>query len=68
MNEYKVAYSYYSNDRCKRIYEEDTTTAFTAREAVEDIERWYSDLTELRIEDVWVDRDNRWYLTDAWDF
>lgn len=66
MNQYKIAYSYITSTG-QRKHEEDISTAWTAQEAVEDVRRWYGDLNDLRIEDVWIDRNNRWEITEAWD-
>lgn len=66
MNQYRIEYSY-TNSAGQRKYETDTSTAWTAQEAVEDVRRWYGDLDDLRIEDVWIDRNNRWEITEAWN-
>lgn len=66
MNEYKVEFSY-NGAKGKRIHEEDTSLAFTADEAVENVRNFYRDLPGLRIERVFVDRNNRWEVTTAWD-
>ena len=66
MNEYRIKYSYVSISG-QRKYEVDTSTAWTAQEAVDDIRGWYDDLEDLRIEYVWVDCQNRWEITSAWD-
>lgn len=65
MNQYRIEYSYTTSDG-QRENETDTSTAWTAQEAVDDVRRWYGDLDDLRIEYVWVDRDNRWEITEAW--
>ena len=65
MNEYKVKYSYIRNG--ERITECDTgfeSTAYFAAEAVRDAN---ADLPGLRIEQVWIDRNNRWESVD-WDY
>ena len=65
---YKVEYSYKPSPTGERRYEQDTVgAAFTAQEAADKIREWYEDLTDLRIEHVFVDRSNRWELTEAWD-
>ena len=63
---YKVEFSY-TSAKGKRIHEKDTSFAFTANEAVENVLNFYRDLPGLRVEQVWADRDNRWEVTTAWD-
>ena len=65
MNEYKVMFSYIDTDGRRRT-EEDTALAFTSYEAGEIVEREYSDLEDLRIEEIWIDRNNRWELVESW--
>lgn len=64
MNEYRIEYSYIASDG-QRKYETDTSTDWTAQDAVDNVRRWYGDLDDLRIEDVWIDRQNRWEITGA---
>lgn len=66
MNEYQVAYSY-KPDIGLRLTEVDVTAASTAQEAVDRVRDWYSDLDGLRVERVWIDRDNRWEITERWE-
>jgi len=65
MNEYRIEFSYLSHG--DRRYETDTQHASTAQEAVGKLREWYDDLPALRIEQVWIDRNNRWETTGAWD-
>lgn len=65
MNEYRVEYSYIRNG--KRVSEYDTgfeSTAYFAAEAVRDAN---ADLPGIRIEEVWIDRNNRWESV-GWDY
>ncbi len=66
MNEYKVEFSYKLASG-RRKTEEDTSCACTAQEAVDKIREWYGDLVALRVERVWIDRNNRWEITEAWE-
>lgn len=66
MNEYKVEFSYKLASGCRKT-EEDTSCACTAQEAVDQIREWYGDLVAFRVERVWIDRNNRWETTEAWD-
>ena len=65
MNEYRVEYSYAMPSGI-RNYEDDTTLAATAQEAVDRVNGWYADLPNFRIEYVWIDHNNRWKITEAW--
>lgn len=66
MNEYKVEFSYkLATGRWKT--EEDTSMAWTAQEAVDQVREWYGDLVGFRVEQVWIDRNNRYEVTEAWD-
>ena len=66
MNEYKIEFSYkLATGKC--VTESDTCHAWTAQEAVEQVREWYGDLVEFRVEQVFVDRRNRWEVTEAWD-
>lgn len=65
MNEYKIEFSYKS-DNGNRASEEDTLMASTTQEAVDRVREWYADLVDFRVEQVWVDRNNRWEITEAW--
>lgn len=64
MNEYKVRYSYQQNGR--RVYEEDTSLAWTSSEAVHAVEEEYADFQNLRIETVWKDCGNSWAVDGTW--
>lgn len=66
MNEYKVEFSY-KRAIGGRITEQDTTVQSTAQEAVDKVREWYGDLVGLRIDRVWIDRGNRWEVTEAWE-
>ena len=66
MNEYKVEFSY-QRATGGRITEQDTTTQSTAQDAVDKVREWYGDLVGLRIDRVWIDRGNRWEVTEAWE-
>ena len=63
---YKVVFSYKLASG-KWITESDTSSTWTAQEAVDQVRSWYGDLVGLRIEQVFVDRQNRWEVTEAWD-
>lgn len=65
MNEYRVEFSYKLASG-KRTTEDDTSTACTAQEAVDKVREWYGDLVDLRVEQVWICRNNRWEITEAW--
>ena len=65
MNEYRIEYSYITSTG-QHKYDVDTSFANTAQEAVNNIRRWYGDLSGLCIEYVWVDHKNRWEITEAW--
>ena len=66
MNEYKIEFSY-KLATGKWRSESDTSHACTAQEAVDHVREWYGDLVCFRIERVYVDRANRWEVTEAWD-
>lgn len=66
MNEYRVEFSYKLANG-KRTTERDESVAFTAQEAVDHVRVWYGDLVDFRVERVWVDRNNRWEITEAWE-
>ena len=66
MNEYKVEFSY-KRATGGRITEHDENTSSTAQEAVDKVREWYGDLVGLRIDRVWIDRGNRWEVTEAWE-
>lgn len=66
MNEYKVEFSY-KRAAGGRITEQDTTVASTAQDAVDKVREWCGDLVGLRIDRVWIDRGNRWEVTEAWE-
>lgn len=66
MNEYKVRFSYLANTGYVKT-EEDTSYASTAQEAVDMVRDWYGDLKNLHIERVYVDRNHRWEITEAWE-
>lgn len=66
MNEYKVEFSY-KRAIGGRITEQDTTVQSTAQDAVDKVREWYGDLVGVRIERVWVDRNNRWEVVEAWE-
>ena len=66
MNEYRVEFSYkLANGR--RITEHDENTSSTAQEAVDKVREWYGDLVGIRVERVWIDRDNRWEVVESWE-
>ena len=66
MNEYKVEFGY-KRATGGRITEQDTTVQSTAQDAVDKVREWYGDLVGLRIDRVWIDRGNRWEVTEAWE-
>lgn len=66
MNEYRVEFSYKLANG-KRTTEGDESVASTAQEAVNQVREWYGDLVDFRVEQVWVDRNNRWEITEAWE-
>ena len=66
MNEYKVEFSY-KRATGGRFTEQDTTVQSTAQDAVDKVREWYGDLVGLRIDRVWIDRGNRWEVTEAWE-
>ena len=65
MNEYKIEYSYISDG--KRVYEIDVSVNWTAQSAVDAVREYYSDLTDLKIERVYIDVRNRWEVRDCWE-
>lgn len=65
MNEYRVEFSYIRNG--ERVSEYDTGHESTAYFAAEAVREAYADLPGLRIEQVWIDRDNRWESVE-WDY
>ena len=68
MNQYKVEFSYMlTPDTTRRVTEEDTSTACTTQDAVDQVRAWYGDLAGFRVEQVWIDRNNRWEVTEAWE-
>lgn len=66
MNEYKVEFSY-KRATGGQITEQDTTVQSTAQDAVDKVREWYGDLVGFRIDRVWIDRGNRWEVTEAWE-
>lgn len=63
---YKVEFSYKLANG-KRCYEQDTTFAAGAQEAVDRVREWYSDLVGFRIEAVYADTGREWSLCEWWD-
>ena len=63
--EYKVEYSYMRNG--KRVTEHDTSYAYRAQDAVDDVRRWYANLDGFRIETVYRDSGTCWDITEAWE-
>lgn len=64
MHEYKIKFSYRQEESGKRIYEYEYAICTTAREAVESVLDAYCDLSRLRIEQIWIDRNNRWEIIE----
>ena len=58
MHEYKIRFSYLLNG--KRVYEYEYFVFTMAQEAAECLHDEYDDLPGLRIEQIWIDRNNRW--------
>jgi hypothetical protein len=68
MNYYKVEYSYLKHDSISSIkYKTETYFTYNCQEAVEECRNEYSELHGFRIEQVWIDRNNRWEAISAWD-
>ena len=64
MHEYKIRFSYFLEQSGKQIYEYEYATCTTVREAVESMKDAYSDLSRLKIEQIWIDRNNRWEIIE----
>lgn len=58
MREYKIRFSYLLNG--ERVYEYEYFVFTMVQEAVECLYDEYDDLSGLRIEQIWIDRNNRW--------
>ena len=66
MNEYKVEFSY-KLATGGRTTEHDETVSYTAQEAVDKVRDWYGDLVNFRVDRVWISRNNRWEVVEAWE-
>lgn len=62
MNEYKIKFSYKCNGQ--RVYEYDYVIDFRAADAADVIREEYSDLDNLRIEQVWIDTGFAWEVRE----
>ena len=63
MHEYKIRFSYLLNGERKYEYDE-YFVCTTVQEAVECLYDEYDDLSDLRIEQIWIDRNNCWEIIE----
>ena len=59
LKEYKIEWTY-RDDNGKHIRQVDIFLCYTPREAIIELREEYCDLTDIRIEDVWEERENSW--------
>lgn len=62
MHEYKIRFSYMQDG--ERKYEYEYFVCTTVQEAAECLGDEYDDLPGLRIEQIWIDRNNRWEIIE----
>lgn len=66
MNQYKVLFSYTAASGLK-AEEYDTSYAWTAQDAVDNVRKSYQDLKNFKVLAVWFDDENQWIITARWD-